>query len=62
MIDSGLESDYEPYKLGILLFFLMSSVAQLEVEISTYFNEGVGYVGSLEILGLNFDIIPGHRS
>ena len=40
----------------------MSSVAQLEVEISTYFNEGVGYVGSLEILGLNFDIIPGHRS
>ena len=40
----------------------MSSVAQLEAEISTYFHEGVGYVGSLEILGLNFNIILGHRS
>ena len=37
MIDRALESVSAPYKLAmrILLFFLMSSVAQLEAEIAT---------------------------
>ena len=47
MIDRALESVSAPYKLvmRILLFFLVSSVAQLEAEISTYFHVGGGYVG-----------------
>ena len=41
MIDRGLESVSVPYKLAIriLLFFFMSSVAQLEAEI--YIGRGV---------------------
>ena len=40
MIDRGLESDFVPYKLTMrILFFLMSSVAQLEVEL--YIGRGV---------------------
>ena len=46
MIDRALESVSAPYKLvmRILLFFLVSSVAQLEAKISTYFHVGGGYV------------------
>ena len=46
MIGRGLESVYIPYKLAmrILLVFLVSSVAQLEAEISTYFLKGGGYI------------------
>ena len=47
MIERALERVSFPYKLvmKILLFFLMSSVAQLEAEISIYFHVGGGYVG-----------------
>ena len=43
MIDRGLESDSAPYKLAmrILLFSLMSSVAQLEAEIATGRGAGI---------------------
>ena len=47
MIGRALESVSAPYKLvmRILLVLLVSSVAQLEAEISTYFHVGGGYVG-----------------
>ena len=35
MIDTALESVSVPYKLAIMIIFLMSSVAQLEAEIVT---------------------------
>ena len=46
MIDRALKSCSTPYKLAMrILLFFMSSVAQIEAEISTYFHEGVGYIG-----------------
>ena len=62
--DRALGSYSTIYELAmrIIVIFFMNSVAQLEADISTYFHEGLGYVEPLEIFGLNFNIILGHRS